>query len=213
MMTTHTSLNPVTPMARCGLLAAALVTALGATVMAEQQPLTRSVQATLAGQSEYIIGPGDVLEIIVWDNAQVSRTVPVRPDGKISLPLVSEVTAAGLSPRQLCDLLNQSLAKFIEAPTVTVIVREVHSFKVSVLGQVRTPGKFEVTSHPTVLEALAMAGGLTEFADAGRIVVIRREGERTRTIPFAYNRLVTRNGNGGTQDNFLLQRDDVVLVR
>jgi polysaccharide export outer membrane protein len=165
-----------------------------------------------AGAGEYVIGRGDVLEVSVWDNTTVSRTVPVRPDGRISLPLLNDVQAAGLTAMQLQEYLARSLGRYIENPVVSVIVREVHSYQVSVVGQVKTPGRFQLTDHATVLDALAMAGGLTEFADRGRITVLRRSGSGTRYIPFAYNRIVSRDGSNGSQDNFYLQGDDIILV-
>jgi len=92
-------------------------------------------------QGEYRIGPEDVLDISVWNNTAISRTVPVRPDGKISLPLLNDVQAAGLTPMQLRDVLNKKLAEYLPTPEVSVIVREVHSFKVSVIGEVKRPGR------------------------------------------------------------------------
>lgn len=161
---------------------------------------------------EYTIGPADVLEIAVWQNTLISRTVPVRPDGKISLPVINDVQAAGLTPLQLQSNLAKALAGYIQTPEVSVIVREVHSFNVSVIGQVKTPGRYELTSRVTVLEALAMSGGLTEFADRGAIVVLRRSGARTEQIPFAYDKVTPGNGSKG-QVNFFVQPDDIILVR
>ena len=103
---------------------------------------------------------GDVLEIAVWDNNTISRTVLVRPDGRISLPLLQDLTAAGLTPMQLREYLEKTLGRYISSPAVSVIVREVHSYQVSVVGQVKTPGRFQLTDHATVLDVLAMAGGL-----------------------------------------------------
>ncbi len=165
-----------------------------------------------ATPGEYVIGRGDLLEISVWDNTAVSRTVLVRPDGRISIPLLQDIQAAGLTSMQLREYLERALAQYIERPAVTVIVSEVHSYQVSVVGQVKTPGRFQLTDHATVLDALAMAGGLTEFADRGRITVLRRVNTETKYIPFAYNRLVSRDGSNGNQDNFYLQGDDIVLV-
>lgn len=161
---------------------------------------------------EYVIGPADVLEVAVWQNALVSRTVPVRPDGRISLPVLNDVQAAGLTPMQLQAFLNKALAGYIQTPEVSVIVREVHSFMVSVIGHVKTPGRYELASRVTVLDALALAGGLTEFADRGRIIVLRRDGEATEQIPFAYDKLTPGAGSKG-QENFFVQRDDIILVR
>lgn len=164
---------------------------------------------------EYIIGPEDVLDIAVWDNTAISRTVPVRPDGKISVPLLNDVQAAGLTPVQLRENLARALAEYIPNPEVSVIVREVHSFKVAVIGEVRTPGRFELRSRTTVLDVLAMAGGLTEYADRGHIHILRREGTTTKRIPFAFDKLTSRNGNGSTNgdhENFLVQPGDIILV-
>jgi len=160
---------------------------------------------------EYLIGPDDELEISVWENASLTRTVPVRPDGKISLPLLNDVQAAGLTPMQLQGAIAKQLTAFVQAPEVSVIVRNVHSFKVSVIGEVREPGRFELSGHPTVLDLLALAKGLTEYADKRRIVVLRRERGQTRQLPFAYDKLLSDNGEG--LDNFLVMPDDIVLVR
>src|SRR5712692_6428234 len=113
---------------------------------------TAAVAPSLSGQpqeeeepvAEYLIGPEDVLDIAVWNNTDISRTVPVRPDGKISLPLLNDVQAAGLTPMQLRDVLIKLLTSYIATPTLSVIVREVHSFKVTVIGEVKTPGRYEL---------------------------------------------------------------------
>ena len=168
----------------------------------------------------YVIGPEDVLDISVWENTQISRTVPVRPDGKISLPLVNDVRAAGLTPMQLREALTSLLLPYVSIPAVSVIVREVHSFKVTVLGEVRTPGRYDLKSRSTVLDLLAMAGGLTEYAARGRIVVLRRHEAGRRQIPFAFDKLTPKQGAGGNaadprdalQANFDVEPDDIILV-
>jgi exopolysaccharide biosynthesis polyprenyl glycosylphosphotransferase len=161
---------------------------------------------------EYVIGPADVLEIAVWQNTLISRTIPVRPDGKISIPVLNDVQAAGLTPMELQASLIKALAAYIQTPEVSVIVREVHSFNVSVLGHVKTPGRYEMTSRVTVLDALAMAGGLTEYADRGNIVILRRDGMVTKQLSFAYDKVTPGNGSKG-QVNLLLQPEDIILVR
>ncbi|HJU44091.1 MAG TPA: exopolysaccharide biosynthesis polyprenyl glycosylphosphotransferase [Vicinamibacterales bacterium] len=161
---------------------------------------------------EYVIGPADVLEIAVWQNELISRTVPVRPDGKISLPVLNDVQAAGLTPTALKQFLSKALTAYIQTPEVSVIVREVHSFNISVIGHVKTPGRYELTSRVTVLDALAMAGGLTDYADRGKILVLRRDGADTKQIPFAYDKLTPGNGSKG-QSNFFVQPDDIIFVR
>ena len=164
------------------------------------------------GPRDYVIGPSDVIEIAVWNNEAVSRTVPVRPDGKISLQLINDVQAAGMTPMQLRDALSQALASYVQNPEVSVIVREVHSFKVSVMGEVREPGRFDLTGRVTVLDVLAMAKGLTQYADKNKIAVLRREQGVTRTIPVEYQRLVSSDAANG-RDNFFVQPDDIVVVR
>ena len=180
----------------------------------------RSKAVSEAG--DYVIGPEDVLDIAVWDNTQLTRTVPVRPDGRISLPLLNDVIAAGLTPMQLRECLVAALKPYIPVPTVSVIVHEIHSFKVTVIGQVKTPGRYELKSRSTVLDVLAMAGGLTEFAARNRVMVLRREGTRTRQIPFVFDKVaaenpVGRNGGAGkphesVRHNFDIEPGDIVLV-
>src|ERR1700704_5076608 len=165
----------------------------------------------------YVIGPEDVLDIAVWNNTDITRTVPVRPDGKISLPLLDDVQAAGLTPMQLRANLTAALAGYIPIPGVSVIVREIHSFKVSVIGQVKTPGRYELKDRATVLVLLALAGGLTEYAARRRIVVLRQEADGTRQIPFSFDKLTANNRstNGptsGGQQNLCLHPGDVILV-
>src|SRR5436309_6752335 len=163
-------------------------------------------------QGDYRLGPEDVLDIAVWNNVAISRTVPVRPDGKISLPLLNDVQAAGLTPMQLRDVLIKKLAEYTPTPEVSVIIREVHSFKVSVIGEVKKPGRHELKNRATVLDALAMAEGLGEFASRGRIVILRQEGNTLKRIPFNYNKVVSANGANGEMENFLLQPGDIVVV-
>ena len=158
---------------------------------------------------EYRIGPEDVLDISVWNNSAISRTVPVRPDGKISLPLVNDVQAAGLTPNQLRSVLLKKLTEYVPSPEVSVIVREVHSFKVSVIGEVKKTGRHELKGRATVLDILAMAEGFGEFAGRGRIVVLRPEGKTMRQIPFNYNKVMSNNG---ALENFFLQPGDIIFV-
>ena len=154
----------------------------------------------------YRIGPEDMLQIFVWKNDAMSRTVPVRPDGKISLPLVNDVQAAGLTALELREDLTQKLTEYIPSPEVSVIVSDVRSFKVSVMGEIARPGRFELRSWTTVLDVLALAGGFTQFAGRSRIVILRPEGATMKRIPFNYNKL------SGEQENFYLRNGDIVLV-
>jgi polysaccharide export outer membrane protein len=200
------------PCVACGLLAVPLAIALllaSAGPCIAQQPQPESGGCT----ARYVIGPEDVLDIAVWNNADITRTVPVRPDGKISLPLLNDVQAAGLTPMQLRETLTEALAGYISTPVVSVLVHEIHSFKVTVIGKTKTPGRYELKDRATVLDVLAMAGGLTEYAARDRIVVLRQEPPTTRQMPFPYDQLTAKNGskNGG-QTNFCVQPGDVILV-
>src|SRR2546425_1005914 len=161
----------------------------------------------------YVIGAQDVLDISVWKEPDLTRTVPVRPDGKISLPLLNDVQAGGLTPVQLREALIKALTAFIPTPEVSVIVREIHSVKVTVIGQVKTPGRYELKSRTTVLDVLAMAGGFIDYAARSSIVILRHEGGATRQIPFYFDRLTTKGGakNGG-QENFCVTAGDIILV-
>jgi polysaccharide export outer membrane protein len=157
----------------------------------------------------YRIGPEDVLAITVWKNEAMSRTVIVRPDGKISLPLLNDVQAAGLSPMELRDVLLKALVEYMPGPEVSVIVTEPRSFKVSVIGEVPRPGRYELRSWTTVLDVLALAGGFNQFSARGRIFVLRPEGERMKRVPFNYNKAVSE---GGEQDNFYVRAGDIIVV-
>ena len=171
-------------------------------------PVVRSANAVDMSK-EYLIGPEDVLDITVWKNCpDLCRTVPVRPDGKMSLPLVNDVQAAGLTPMDLRRHLTEQLAEYLPSPEVSVIVREVHNFKVAVVGSVKMPGDYEIKSQATVLELLARAQGLTEFANRDRIVILRQSGSATTRIPFNYRKVA----EGNDQDNFYVRAGDIIVV-
>jgi polysaccharide export outer membrane protein len=167
----------------------------------------RTAEPGMARALGYQIGPEDVLHISVWRNEAVTRTVPVRPDGMISLPLLNDVPAAGLTPLELRDRLARQLTEFMPQPEVAVIVMEVRSFKVSVMGQVMKPGRYTLGSWATVADVLALGGGLTGFAGRSRITVLRPEGRSVRKIPFNYDKLAN-----GEQLNFFVRPGDTVLV-
>ena len=165
-------------------------------------------RAAAALAVEYVIGPEDVLDISVWKNPELSREVPVRPDGKVSLPLIHDIQAAGLTPSQLRDELAKRLAEFVPSPEVSVIVQEVQSLKVAVVGAVKTPGRFMLKSPATVLECLALAQGFTEFANRERIVVLRQNGGTTQRIPFNYRKIA----DSDDQENFFVRPGDIIVV-
>jgi polysaccharide export outer membrane protein len=196
-------------------LAAAAVVAAAAAASAPAQTVARSAdvrQSQEARSAEelpaYRIGPEDELLVSVWNNDAVTRTVPVRPDGRISLPLLNDVQAAGLTPMELRAQIVRRLSEYIPNPEVSVIVNEVKSFKVSVIGAVAKPGRYELKSWATVMDVLAMAGGFTEFAGRSKITVLRANGQRTQSYPFDYDNV---SSNGG-QGNFQLRPGDIVVV-
>jgi len=184
-----------------------LVSALIAEAADAQAPAAAGGDTNRSAAPEaYRIGPEDVLQISVWKNEAMSRTVTVRPDGKISLALLNDLQAAGLTALELREIVTKKLADYIPSPEVSVIVSEVRSFKVSVIGEVTRPGRFELKSWTTVLDALALAGGFTQFATRSKIVILHPEGTTMKRIPFNYNKVA------GEQENFYLRNGDIVLV-
>ena len=147
-----------------GIVAAIVVVSLTAAGLAAAQEAPKGHSGPVGADGDYKIGPEDVLDIAVWSNTALSRTVPVRPDGKISIPLLNDVQAAGLTAMQLRDVLTKRLSEYVPTPEVSVIVREVRSFKVSVLGEIKTPGRYEIKSRTTILDILAQAGPFSDFA-------------------------------------------------
>src|SRR5262245_45013771 len=158
---------------------------------------------------EYRIGPEDSLSIVVWKNETLSRTVIVRPDGKISLPLVNDVLAAGRTAMELREDLTKKLSAFMPPPEVSVIVNEAkpRTFHISVLGEVQKPGRYDLKERTTVLEAIALAGGFKDFASSTKIVILREVGGSVRRIPFNYKRAAT-----GEADNFDVMPNDIIMV-
>ena len=166
-------------------------------------------------QKDFLLGPEDVLDIVVWKNEELSqKAVVVRPDGKISVPLIGEVMAGGLTANQLAIQIASRLKEFKERPTVTVSVKEVNSYYVYVMGEVGKPGKYQLKSHATVLQALAVANGFTLYAAKNRMQVIRNVQTEDGTlreirIPARYDDLISGRGEIG---NFILKTGDVVVV-
>jgi polysaccharide export outer membrane protein len=159
---------------------------------------------------EFRIGPEDVLDISVWKNPELSRTVPVRPDGMVSLPLLNDVMVSGLTASELREELTKRLTEYMRSTeiAVSVIVREIHSQKVSITGSVKSAGRYELKSAATVLDVIALAQGFTDFAARDRIVVLRQNGTETTRIPFNYNKVA----KGDAQANFLVQPGDIIVV-
>jgi polysaccharide export outer membrane protein len=178
------------------------------TLKASRAPAPVSPRDALDEAAAYQIGPEDVLDISVWKNPELSRVVPVRPDGKVSIPLLNDFQAAGLTPSDLREQLVSRLSDFVPTPEVSVIVREVHNFKVAVVGSVKMPGDYEIKSQATVLELIARAQGLTEFANRDKVVVLRQNGTKTERIKFNYRKVA----EGDDQDNFYVRAGDIIVV-
>jgi polysaccharide export outer membrane protein len=157
----------------------------------------------------YVIGAQDVLDISVWKEPEVSRVVPVRPDGKISLPLLNDVLAAGLTPAQLAAQITESLKKYVTSPQVTVIVTTINSQRVYILGEVTRPGAFPMLPGMTVMQALSSAGGFTPFAKMKSIYVLREENGKKVKYPFNYKQAIS--GKNAEQD-ILLKAGDTIVV-
>ncbi len=155
----------------------------------------------------FVIGPEDVLSIVFWRDKDMTTQVTVRPDGKISLPLLDEVQAAGLTPADLRAHLIHESKRFFGNPNLTVVVNEIHSRKVFITGQVAKPGPYVIAAPTTVLQLIAMAGGLKDFADSKNIMIVRHESGQTSSHPFNYKQ-IGRN----LRQNIELKPGDTVVV-
>jgi polysaccharide biosynthesis/export protein len=156
---------------------------------------------------DYKIGPQDVLRIDVWKEPEISRSVPVRPDGKISLPLLNDVQAAGLTAIQLAGVIHDGLTKFITSPQVTVMVEQINSQRVYCNGEVARPGSLNLLPNMTVLQALSSCGGFTQFAKIKGIYILRTENGGQKQIPFNYRQVVK-----GKEPDQKLEPGDVIVV-
>jgi polysaccharide biosynthesis/export protein len=166
--------------------------------------------AVAANDTTYKIGPQDILRIDVWKEPEISRSgLPVRPDGKISLPLLNDVQAAGLSPLELSNVISEGLKKYMNNPQVTVTVLEINSKRVYVTGEVRRPGAFALLPNMTVLQALTNSGGFTQFARTKGIYVLRNVGGKQLKFPFNYKDVIKGNH---PEENIELQPGDLIVV-
>ena len=168
---------------------------------------TTAVSASQAGP-EYVIGPDDALHIAVWREADLTASLPVRPDGKISLPLLDDVQAAGLTPKQLADSITVKLKKFLADPRVTVVVTQINSKRIYLVGEVLHVGATPMLPNMTVLQALSSAG-LNQFANTKRIYVLRTENGKQQKLPVNYRKLVKGEQ---IEQNYLLQPGDTIVV-
>jgi polysaccharide biosynthesis/export protein len=158
-------------------------------------------------EQPYRIGREDVLDIAVWRDGDLSRTLPVRPDGYISMPMTGDVLAAGKTPTELGDEIKERLKPYVQEPRVTVILREVNSSRVFVTGEVAHPGAYPLRGRVSLIQAIALAGGFTDFANSDGIVVIRNDGQGGQ-IPVRYSDLVSPKES---QELFLRPGDTIVV--
>lgn len=161
-----------------------------------------------AAGPEYIIGPEDSLHVSVWKEPDLTATLPVRPDGKISLPLLNDVQAAGLTPLQLAASLTERLKKYIADPRVTVVVAQINSKRIYLVGEVLHAGATPMLPNMTVLQALSSAG-LNQFANTKRIYVLRNENGKQQKLPVDYRKLVKGER---IEQNYTLQPGDTIVV-
>jgi len=161
-----------------------------------------------AAGPDYVIGPEDVLHVAVWKEGDLTATLPVRPDGKISLPLLNDVVAAGLTPMQLADSLTEKLKKYVASPRVTVVVTQINSKRIYLVGEVGHTGASPMLPNMTVLQALSSAG-LTQFANTKKIYVMRTQNGKQIKMPVNYRKLVKGEM---MEQNYLLQPGDTIVV-
>jgi polysaccharide biosynthesis/export protein len=157
----------------------------------------------------YQIGPNDVLNIYVWKEPELTRDVTVMSDGRITFPLIGELMAQGVSVTELKDTILEKLKKFLDSPEVTVIVKESKSKMIYTIGKLNKPGPYALLSEMTVLQALATAGGLAQWADEKNIVIIRRDGKKEVQLPFNYKDFI---GGKNPEQNILLKSGDTIVV-
>jgi len=168
--------------------------------------ITTAASTSQAGP-EYVIGPDDTLHIAVWREADLTASLPVRPDGKISLPLLDDVQAAGLTPKQLSDSITEKLKKYVADPRVTVVVTAINSKRIFINGEVLHPGPMPMLPSMTVMQALSSAG-LNQFAKIKGIYVLRTENGKQQKMPVNYKKLL----KGEIEQNYLLQPGDTIVV-
>jgi polysaccharide export outer membrane protein len=203
------------PVMKSQLLCATMLAVLwGAAVPADAQQVQSGLTAAGAGVAsplspKFTIGVGDVLAVTFWREQALSGDVVVRPDGNISLPLLNDVQASGLTPEQLAQALAAAAVKFVDDPDVSVIVKEIHSRKVFLVGQVATPGMVPLQGDMTVLQLLAVGGGLLEYADRKDIVIIRSANKQEMRFKFNYDDVLSGKNR---KQNILLQPGDTVVV-
>ena len=189
--------------------AAALESAVSGSVIQGGAGSSAPPPAPSSVPADYVIGPEDVLSVVFWGEKDLSGDVVVRPDGKITLPLIKDVAVAGLTPEQVTDVLTKAATKFVANPNATVIVKGINSRKVFVLGQVGKPGPYPLVADTTVLQLIAQAGDVLEYAKAKNIVVVRKEGGHEQRFKFNYPDVLKGKH---IEQNILLKPGDTVIV-
>jgi polysaccharide export outer membrane protein len=206
---------PILPIVALAVLAAA-----GPPVALAQSPTVAPAQSAPAPQrppapagvavgADFTIGPEDVLAVVFWRDQEMSSEVTVRPDGMITLPLVRDIKAAGLKPSELADRIQEAAKEYISEPAVTVVVRQMNSRKVYITGEVVKPGAYPLASTMTVMQLIAVAGGLTEFANGKSISIMRVEGAESKTYEFNYKDVAKGKKR---EQNLVLKPGDTVVV-
>lgn len=196
-----------------GIVGVTATTALAQSNTPAMNPTSDASQekSSLIVTTDYIIGPEDVLEITVWKNADLSKTVQVRPDGRISLPLIGDVAAVSRTSAQLTEEISTRLKSYMENPTVSTVVKEVNSYAIFVLGEVVKPGRLPLKSKTTLLQAITLASGFTPVASRNKIVIFRfaKNGDPLMKIKASYDDIVLRDG---TNQNIELKPGDTIVV-
>jgi polysaccharide export outer membrane protein len=167
------------------------------------------VNPPLKAGKDYVIGADDVLDVSVWKEQELTRSLQVRPDGKISMPLLGDVQAAGLTPGQLAQSVGDKLKKYLTAPQVTVILTQINSQRVYVTGEVTRPGAYPVLPGMTVLQAITSAGGLTQFANSKKIFLMRDENHIQTKYPFSYKEVLDGRK---AEENLIVRAGDTIVV-
>jgi len=175
---------------------------------AQDRPTPKGQAEGAVQDGQYIIGPEDVLLIYVWKEDALTKTIPVRMDGKISLPLADDIEAAGLTPLQLKEVITQKLQTFIDSPTVTVTVMEANSYKAYVTGEVKNPGVHKINGEMTLLKLIPLVGGFTEWADQKKILVVTKENGAEKRRIVNYKKIIE-----GEEPDIPIHRGDTVVVR
>ena len=168
------------------------------------------VAGALVPPAGYVIGPDDVLSVLFWREKDMSADVSVRPDGKITLPLLNDVDAAGLTPDQLRDKVTAAAARYVDDPSVTVVVKAINSRKVYITGQVPKPGAYSLTGPTTVMQLIAMAGGVAEYSDSENIQILRTENGKQTSLRFNYKDVAKHRKN--LAQNIELKPGDTIVV-